>query len=166
MRAGCCSTRKPRARRGPASRPRNTQQRLRTNRSRKARMSLASKTLKLCSCNGTIALDAKRLAGALKTGQPIQVHRELCRKEAGAYSAVLGEADVLVACTQEAALFAELAASASSQAKLGFFNIREAAGWSAEGAQAGPKIAALIAAAALPEPEPVPEVSYQSGGEL
>ncbi|HEX2650566.1 MAG TPA: 4Fe-4S binding protein [Burkholderiales bacterium] len=129
-------------------------------------MSLESKTLKLCSCNGTIALDAKRLAGALKLGQPIKVHSELCRKEAGAYSAALGEADVLVACTQEAPLFAELAASASSQAKLSFFNIREAAGWSAEGAQAGPKIAALVAAAALPEPEPVPEVSYKSGGEL
>ena len=129
-------------------------------------MSLESKTLKLCSCNGTIALDAKRLAAALKGAQPIKVHTELCRKEAGAYSAALGEADVLVACTQEAPLFAELAANANSQAKLGFFNIREAAGWSAEGAQAGPKIAALVAAAALPEPEPVPEVSYKSGGEL
>jgi ferredoxin len=129
-------------------------------------MSLESKTLKLCSCNGTVPLDAKRLAAALKAGQPIKVYSELCRKEAGAYSAVLGDADVLVGCTQEAPLFAELAAGANSQAKLSFFNIREAAGWSAEGAQAGPKIAALIAAAALPEPEPVPEVSYKSGGEL
>ena len=45
-------------------------------------------------------------------------------------------------------------------------NIREAAGWSAEGKEAGPKIAALLAAAALPEPEPVPQVDYKSAGEL
>lgn len=127
---------------------------------------LNGKTLKVCSCNGTIALDAKRLAASLKSGEPLTVHRELCRKEAGAFHAVLGEPDVLVACTQEAPLFAELAEGAQSQARISYFNIREAAGWSAEGAAAGPKIAALIAAAALPEPEPVPEVDYKSGGQL
>ncbi|MGH8705775.1 MAG: 4Fe-4S binding protein, partial [Burkholderiales bacterium] len=68
--------------------------------------------------------------------------------------------------TQEAPLFAELAATAQSQAKISFLNIREAAGWSAEAKSAGPKIAALLAAAALPEPEPVPQVDYKSDGEL
>jgi ferredoxin len=129
-------------------------------------MSLASKTLKLCSCNGTIALDAKRLAESLKIGAPITVHRELCRKEAGAFQASLADPDLIVACTQEAPLFAELASAAQSQANLSFLNIRESAGWSAEGKDAGPKIAALLAAAALPEPAPVAQVDYKSGGQL
>jgi hypothetical protein len=42
-------------------------------------MSLESKTLKLCSCNGTIPLDPKRLAEALRAEQPVVLHRELCR---------------------------------------------------------------------------------------
>jgi len=129
-------------------------------------MSLASKTLKLCSCNGTLALDGKRLGEALKTRQPITVHRELCRKEAGAFQAALADPDLIVACTQEAPLFSELASAAQSQARIAFVNIREAAGWSAEGREAEPKIAALLAAAALPEPEPVPQVDYKSAGEL
>ena len=129
-------------------------------------MSLAGKTLKLCSCNGTIPLDPKRLAEALKTKEPVAVHRELCRKEAGAFQAALADPDLIVACTQEAPLFAELAASAQSQARLAFVNIRESGGWSAEGKGAGAKIAALLAAAALPAPEAVPEVNYKSGGQL
>src|SRR5215212_9786670 len=101
-------------------------------------MSLASKTLKLCSCNGTLALDGKRLGEALKTGKPVTVHRELCRKEAGAFQSALADPDLIVACTQEAPLFAELAEGAKSQAHIAYVNIREAAGWSADGAQAGP----------------------------
>src|SRR5262245_33941527 len=96
-------------------------------------MSLENKTLKLCSCNGTIPLDAKRLAGALKTKQPLTVHRELCRKEVAAFQGALADPDLVVACTQEAPLFSELAEAAQSQAKISFLNIRESAGWSAEG---------------------------------
>jgi len=129
-------------------------------------MSLASKTLKLCSCNGTIALDARRLADALGSKQPVTVHRELCRKEAGAFQSALGDPDLVVACTQEAPLFSEIAAQAGSQARISFVNIRESAGWSAEGAAAGPKIAALVAAAALPDPEPAAQVDYASSGQL
>jgi ferredoxin len=129
-------------------------------------MSLASKTLKLCSCNGTIALDPKRLAESLKMKQPVAVHRELCRKEAGAFQASLADPDLIVACTQEAPLFAELASAAQSTSRISFVNIRELAGWSAEGKGAGPKIAALLAGAALPEPEAVPQVDYKSGGQL
>jgi ferredoxin len=129
-------------------------------------MSLASKTLRLCSCNGTMALDGKRLGEALKTGAPVTVHRELCRKEAGAFQSALADPDLLVACTQEAALFSELADAAQSQARLSFVNIREMAGWSAEGGKAMPKIAALLSAAGLPEPEPVAQVDYKSAGQL
>jgi ferredoxin len=129
-------------------------------------MALQDKTVKLCSCNGTMALDAKALAAALKLGTPVKVHTELCRREAGVFQAALGEPEVLVACTQEAALFHELAQAVESKAQLSFVNVREAAGWSAEGRRATPKIAALLAAAALPEPEPVPSVEYRSGGQV
>jgi len=124
-------------------------------------MSLEGKTLKVCSCNHTIPLDAKALATALKSGEPLKMHHELCRKDAGAFQAALGGGDdVMVACTQEAALFSEM-----SPKPVKFVNIRELAGWSAE-KNSTPKIAALIAMAALPEPEPVPGVEFKSGGQL
>ena len=129
-------------------------------------MSLAGKTLKLCSCNGTLPIDAKRLGAALNLQAPVVVHRELCRKESGAFQAALVDPDLLVACTQEAPLFSELASAAQSQARISFVNIRESGGWSAQGKDAGPKIAALLAAAAMPSPEPVAEVDYASGGQL
>jgi ferredoxin len=129
-------------------------------------MSIQHKTLKLCSCNKTMALDAKALAAALKAGAPISIHTELCRKEAAQFQAALGDAELLVACTQEAPLFSELADTAGSKTDLRFVNIREAAGWSAEGGKATPKIAALLAMAALPDPEPVPSVGYKSDGEV
>lgn len=129
-------------------------------------MALQDKTIRLCSCNGTLTLDAKALAAALKQGTPLRVHTELCRKEAGLFEAALHEPEVLVACTQEAALFNELAQAAESKSRIDFVNIRETAGWSAEGTRATPKIAALLAMAALPDPEPVPSVEYRSGGQL
>jgi ferredoxin len=126
-------------------------------------MSLANKTLKVCSCNRTLALDAKALASALKLGEPLTVHHALCRNDAAAYQAALGGgADVLVACTQETALFRELAGD--SPTKVDFVNIRELGGWSVE--KSTPKLAALIAAAAQPEPEPALGVEFKSAGQL
>ena len=117
-------------------------------------MALQDKSIKLCNCNGTMALDAAALGAALKLGAPVKVHTELCRRQASAFQASLGDSELLVACTQEAALFSELAQAAESKAQLDFVNIRELAGWSAEGKAATPKIAALLALAALPAPEP------------
>jgi ferredoxin len=128
-------------------------------------MSLEGKTLKVCSCNRTVAIDAKALASALKTGAPLAVHDQLCRKDAAAFQAALGDEDVIVACTQEAALFGELAEQAQSRSNIKFVNVREHAGWGGDGG-ATPKIAALVAMAALPEPEPAPAVEFKSAGEL
>jgi ferredoxin len=126
-------------------------------------MSLEGKTLKVCSCNRTVALDARALSAALKTGEPLTVHHQLCRKDAGAYQAAVGGGeDLIVACTQEAPLFGELA----PDSKITFVNVREQAGWSAEGARATPKIAALLAMAALPDAEPAPAVEFKSTGQL
>jgi len=124
------------------------------------------KTIKLCDCNQTMALDGKGLAAALKLRSPITVHTQLCRREAGAFNDALESGDCVVACTQEAPLFAELAQHAGAKHALKFVNIRETAGWSGESRQATPKIAALLALACLPEPEPMPSVSYRSEGQL
>ena len=129
-------------------------------------MSLEAKALRVCSCNGTVALDARALAAALKADAPLVVHEQLCRRDVNAFQAALGEGEVTVACTQEAPLFDELAHAAGSAAKLKFVNVRELAGWSAEAKAATPKMAALIAAAALPDPEPTPVVEMKSAGEV
>ena len=113
-----------------------------------------------------MALDGKALAAALALEAPLAIHTELCRKEIGRFSAALGGGSCVVACTQEAPLFNEVAAAAEAHTDMKFINIRELAGWSAEGDQSTPKIAALLALAELPEPEPVPAVEYRSGGDV
>ena len=75
--------------------------------------------------------------------------------------------DVVVACTQEQRLFGELAVQAEAKTSvIKFVNIRETGGWSSDAKNASPKIAALLAAAHLPEPEPVPTVTFKSAGRL
>ncbi len=103
-------------------------------------------------------------------------HTLLCRREAGAFQrAAKSGDDLLVACTQESRLFLELngeteGAPGLQERPIRFVNIRETAGWSKDAktarASVVPKIAALIAAAQLPEPDPVPTVSYRSAGRV
>jgi len=127
-------------------------------------MSLDGKTLKVCSCNRTVGIDAKALAAALGASEPVAVHEQLCRRDAAAFQQALGAADeLIVACTQEATLFGELA---EGKKPVKFVNVREQAGWGAGGTQATPKIAALVAMATLPDPEPIPAVDFKSDGEL
>ncbi|WP_170162327.1 4Fe-4S binding protein [Caldimonas tepidiphila] len=136
------------------------------------------KTL-ICNCNRTMPLDGPALSDALEdqlAGARLPVHTTLCRRDAGAFqrAARSGE-DLLVACTQEQRLFQELAeqtegAPSLQERPIRFVNIRETAGWSAAArekpASVTPKIAALIAAAQLPDPEPVATVSYKSAGRV
>ena len=121
----------------------------------------------VCNCNKTMPLDAKALGAALKLDSTPRLSSELCRRHFAAFeAAVKSGSDLVVACTQEAPLFTELHEKLKGSGSIGFVNIREAAGWSAEAGRATPKIAALLALADLPEPEPVPVVSYKSDGEL
>ena len=117
----------------------------------------------ICSCNGTMTLDATAIERA--TGLAPRTHHAMCQRELGRYKDA-ARGDMLVACTQEQRLLREVAEETPQVRSLRFVNIRETAGWSDERALATPKIAALLAGAALPEPEPVPVVSYRSEGRL
>ena len=98
----------------------------------------------------------------------------LCRREAGQFQraalATGAQAEpLLVACTQESRLFLDLNAATEGSAPLDvrpihFVNLRETGGWSRDAAQATPKLAALIAAAQLPDAAPVGTVTYRSAG--
>ncbi len=124
------------------------------------------KTL-LCNCNRTMTVDGKAIAGALGGDEMPPVRSELCRHHLASFEAAVKSGDdLLVACTQEAPLFSALHEEMDGQGSIRFVNVRETAGWSEEGAQAAPKMAALLAAADLPDPEPVATVSYEAGNEL
>jgi len=126
-----------------------------------------SKTKLICNCNKTMPLDAKALAAALKLESTPNIASELCRSHVSAFeAAVKNGGDLVVACTQEAPLFSELHEQLKGDGGLKFVNIRETAGWSGDAKAATPKIAALLALADVPEPEPVPVVSYKSEGRL
>ncbi|SCK45769.1 Formate hydrogenlyase subunit 6/NADH:ubiquinone oxidoreductase 23 kD subunit (chain I) [Variovorax sp. HW608] len=111
-------------------------------------------------------LEPKTLGTALTESLPL--HSTLCRREAPAFQrAIQSGDDVVVACTQEKRLFGELAQQTpGASSPIRFVNIRETGGWSRDAKSAMPKIAALLAAAGLPEPDPVSTVSYASQGRL
>ena len=111
-------------------------------------------------------LQEKTLGAAL--GEELQRHTSLCRREAGAFQqAIRGGEEIVVACTQEKRLFGEIAQETEgATSPIRFVNIRETGGWSRDASQAMPKLAALLAAAHLPDPEPVPTVTYKSSGRL
>ena len=105
-------------------------------------MPQSPETRLICTCEGTMSLAAETLGAA---GKPAS---QLCRAQLDNFRQALGEfAAITVACTQEAPLFAEVAEDAGFGGVLRFANIRETAGWSHEGAQAHPKMAALLAMA-------------------
>jgi ferredoxin len=112
-------------------------------------------------------LASQNLGAALN--EKLTLHSTLCRREAGAFQVALASGDdVVVACAQESRLFQEIAQQTEGAANvpIRFVNIRETGGWSKDAAQASPKIAALLAVAHLPAPEPVATVSYQSAGRV
>ena len=122
-------------------------------------------------------IDADAVGDALRASDaavdaPGKTHHLLCRREIGAFTQALeGTEDVIVACTQEKALFAEVAAQHEGvTAPIHFVNVRETGGWSAgakrdaRGFRA--KTAALLAVAGLPAPDPVPVVDYRSDGNV
>ena len=111
-------------------------------------------------------LNAKALGEALH--ENLTLHSTLCRRDAGAFQRAIQSGEtVVVACTQEQRLFADLGQQTEGAlSPIRFVNIREMGGWSRDAGKASPKIAALLAAAHLPEPAPVPTVTFKSAGRL
>ena len=115
--------------------------------------------LVLCSCAGTQAVDAEALATA--TGRACdRVHAALCRAAPEVVADAFAAADTVMACGQEAPRLTALAAEAGIGAPR-FVDIRDRAGWTDDGDPTA-KQAALLAEAALPEPEmPVLDVASE-----
>src|SRR5215213_4606548 len=113
----------------------------------------------ICSCESTMPLDADAVKRGCRGAQVTTAHH-LCRAEIDHFRSIAaaGSEPIIVGCTQEAPLFSEVAGEQSKPPALTCVNVRETAGWSDQGAKAGPKMAALIAAAA----EPVPDFSLVS----
>src|SRR5256884_5874882 len=124
-------------------------------------MSADSSHLLICSCERTMPLDAQAI-GRGCSGKITQAN-QLCGQELERFKQALADgAPVTVACTQEAPLFREVAEN-FPQAQLAFVNVRETGGWSNDAASAGPKAAALIAAAGEEMP-PITLVTLESTG--
>src|SRR6476620_9537187 len=102
--------------------------------------------LMICTCEKTMPLDARAIGRAC-SGRITQAN-QLCGLEIDQFKAALADGvPITVACIQEAPLFRKVAEDLVPSSALTFVNIRETAGWSKHAAAAGPKAAALIAAA-------------------
>lgn len=107
-------------------------------------------------------LDTTSLAKACP-GSTITAARHLCRTELETFKATALDGELTVACTQEAALFTDVAEEAQLGAALSFVNVREMAGWSISAKDSAPKMAALLAASAI-KATPATAVTYESEG--
>ena len=113
------------------------------------------RTILVCSCEDTMPLDAAAIERGCRGADVVAGRISAGPRSSASRSWREGGGEIVVGCTQEAPLFSELAGEGVA---LSFANIRETAGWSKDAAKAGPKMAALIAAAA----EPLPEVAFVS----
>ena len=120
-------------------------------------------TIVMCSCDDTMPLDTDTVRRGCR-GANVKIAGQLCRAEVEQFrAAVAAGGPLTIGCTQEAPLFAEVAQASGREGGLTFVNVRETAGWSSQGAEAGPKMAALFAAASEPTPE-VPFFTLTSNG--
>lgn len=109
-------------------------------------------------------LDGKAVARGCGAAEAATVHTQLCRAQLDAFRRAAREGGPLVVgCTQEAPLFTETLEEMGLDVPVTFTNIRERAGWSDEARATTPKIAALLAEAAVDVAD-VPTVSLKSAG--
>ncbi|MBT6386794.1 MAG: 4Fe-4S ferredoxin, partial [Alphaproteobacteria bacterium] len=81
-----------------------------------------SRRILLCSCNNSMHIDHTLIADSLDREIP-EAATDLCRSGlARAEKALAGDAPVLIACTQEAAVFLETAEETGHDADLQFLN--------------------------------------------
>lgn len=118
-----------------------------------------NKTLLLCSCDKTQTLDLNLLKAATQADEAVRVD-QLCGNELGtAVQHLNSDANVLIACGQQVALFERLADEIETEvgkvAPLDFIDLRDRAGWAPKGSKPKritAKQSALLAAAQLANP--------------
>ena len=108
------------------------------------------KSLILCDCAGTQQVDRAALESACGVSCS-RVFTALCDGQIDRAAEAMQHGDVVIACGQEQARFTALAEDIGAEAP-GFVDLRDRAGWSDQGADAAPKMAALVAEALLPVP--------------
>ncbi|MGV3743299.1 MAG: 4Fe-4S dicluster domain-containing protein [Burkholderiaceae bacterium] len=124
---------------------------------------------KICSCNRSMSLpaDTGEKLGAALGADMLSVSRQLCSRDAQSFlDAVKDGGTVVVGCTQERPLFNELEQESKGYAALRFVDLKTATGRSGPAERILPKMAALLADAALPEADSVPSVNYVSRGSV
>jgi len=125
-------------------------------------MAEGPRNILICSCDDTMPLDGEKMRRACRDSVVIE-GRQFCRAELDRVRKAAADGEpIVIACTQEAPLFSEVAEEIGASAPT-FVNIRETGGWAKDAAKAGPKMAALIAASAAPAAD-VPFVSLSSDG--
>ncbi|MGU3360076.1 4Fe-4S binding protein [Methylobacterium sp. M6A4_1b] len=81
---------------------------------------------------------------------------QLCGRELDRFrTALQAGVPVTVSCTLQSPLFEEVASELGAEDRVAYAKIRETAGWSSQAREAGPKMAALLAATAEPLPDAV-----------
>ncbi|MCA0423846.1 MAG: 4Fe-4S binding protein [Proteobacteria bacterium] len=120
-------------------------------------------TVLACSCAGTVPVDLAALARAFPKAQLVEGNDFAGADLGRAVAAARKGAQVVVGCACRQAVIEDAFAEAGVTAGVTFANLRELAGWSTQAAAAGPKMAALVARTASPEPD-VPMTSLDSEG--
>lgn len=109
-----------------------------------------AKTLILCDCSGSQDLDAKALTNA--TGLSCsRVHKTLCTSGIEHAAEAITAGNAIICCRQEQRVFQDLTAEIGADLP-GFTDLRDRAGWSDDRRPKLPKMAALLAEAALDAP--------------
>lgn len=119
------------------------------------------KTLVLCDCMGSQAIDTDVFSG-LEALRCSRMHTSLCTTQLSAAAELIGSGDAIVACAQERDRFDEIADELDVDPPL-CVDLRDRAGWSDEGDRAAPKMAALVADA-MREPPPIKVLDVTSEG--
>ncbi|MBB3994904.1 ferredoxin [Sulfitobacter undariae] len=111
-----------------------------------------TKTLLICDCLGTQTIDAPALEAA--TGFACsRLHTALCQSQTDLAAKAIEAGNLAIACQQEAPRFTDLAEDLGAEIP-DFIDIRDRAGWTQDTADTTPKMASLIADAALATPAP------------
>ncbi|MBB96110.1 MAG: (4Fe-4S)-binding protein [Rhodobacteraceae bacterium] len=118
------------------------------------------KQLITCTCSGTMTVDSDALSRA--TGLDVApACSALCTREIETAAKGLTHGETMIACQQEARVFAELADELNVD-PAPLVDLRDRAGWTADESSTLPKMAALLAEARLPAaPEKTMDVTSE-----